>query len=216
MPTKHQTLPLLALLPLLAAAHTTPTPKSIEVITPIFHQLVAFQLPTLYNFNEPPQMNQNFYLHEFIPRNETFDNWTRMTTVTGAHGAVTRGETAQQRAATIAAGFQTNCPATFATTDVGPTPISGRPAFLKIASCGSVADAGGKPGSIHSEAALIIAIQGDQDLYTIQLAERGTPSATPLPVDVPQWKAALHEILPIHICPIVPGERAPYPSCTAK
>ena len=31
-----------------------------------------------------------------------------------------------------------------------------------------------------------------------------------------KWQARLRQLQPIRICPIQPGERAPYPSCASK
>ena len=62
-------------------------------------------------------------------------------------------------------------------------------------------------------AALIIAIKGESDYYTIQWAERGKASAEPFAPDRAAWEKRVAELGPIRLCRIVAGEKAPYPSC---
>ena len=60
---------------------------------------------------------------------------------------------------------------------------------------------------------LIIAIKGERDYYTIQWAERSGASTTPIQFDEKKWMERLKRLTPVKLCPIVPGETAPYPSC---
>ena len=76
-----------------------------------------------------------------------------------------------------------------------------------VASCGEVNSSG------HSETALIVAVQGAADAYTIQWAERTMPAAASPAIDEAKWRERLHQLMPIRLCAIVPGEAAPYPSC---
>ncbi len=78
--------------------------------------------------------------------------------------------------------------------------------------CGTAGD-GSKS---HSEAALIVAIKGEQDYYTIQWAERGAAQATPLTFDVQHWLGRLRQLMPIFLCARIPGDKAPYPSCSSR
>jgi len=80
-----------------------------------------------------------------------------------------------------------------------------------VIGCGSV-DSG---PARHSETALLIAIKGTSDYYTIQWAERGQATDKP-PIDDEKWSARLRELRPVDLCPIVAGEAAPYPSCVNK
>ena len=68
-------------------------------------------------------------------------------------------------------------------------------------------------GGAHSESALLVAIKGTADSYTIQWAERGPASARPMTFDDAMWKERFNKLGPIKLCPIKPGEAAPYPSC---
>jgi hypothetical protein len=47
----------------------------------------------------------------------------------------------------------------------------------------------------------------------IQWAERGPASSQPIVYDDAKWKDRLKRLIPIKICPLVPGEQEPYPSC---
>ena len=67
----------------------------------------------------------------------------------------------------------------------------------------------------RSETALIIAVRGSADVYTIQWAERG-PGADKPALDDAKWRDRLSKLNPIMFCAIVPGEAAPYPSCGTK
>ena len=47
-------------------------------------------------------------------------------------------------------------------------------------------------------------------------AERGRDSAQARPIDVAYWAKQLARLNPIRLCPIVPGEGAPYSSCARR
>ncbi|MEI7430007.1 MAG: hypothetical protein WCL27_06085 [Betaproteobacteria bacterium] len=66
---------------------------------------------------------------------------------------------------------------------------------------------------MHSESMLLIVIKGESDYYTVQWAERGDASTTPIKLDEAKWTDRFKRLAPIKLCPIIPGERAPYPSC---
>jgi hypothetical protein len=114
-------------------------------------------------------------------------------------------------AATIAGGFKSACPDTFAAKGLGPAKFGDQDGYVALASCGSVVSAPDK----HSETALVVAIKGSADYYTVQWAERGPASGKPV-IDEAKWPDRLRQLQPIRLCPIVPGEAAPYPSCVGK
>jgi hypothetical protein len=107
--------------------------------------------------------------------------------------------------------FKNACPDTFAAEGLGATKFGGQDAFVAVASCGKVDQSSDK----HSETALIVAIKGRADYYTVQWAERTGPSGKPA-IDAAKWQARLRQLQPIRLCPIEPGETAPYPSCVGK
>ncbi len=150
----------------------------------------------------------NFYIREAVPKGETVDGWTQMITVTGSKGlAGVANFTPQKLAATIGLGFRKACPESFALGDFGAAKFGDRNAYMAVASCGKVASS----ADGHSETALIIAVQGTSDAYTIQWAEH-TPAKAPT-IDEAVWRQRLRELMPIRLCAIKPGEAAPYPSC---
>jgi hypothetical protein len=202
----------LALLSSIAAAagHAEPvTQGSMTTIAPIFSQLVVFSLPAGFTtVNE--QSNDRQYIREAVLKGETVDRWSEMITVTGAKGLAADPQmSAQYFAAQIAGGFQKACPNTFSVKPMGDVKISEHDAFVAVASCGKVDSSADK----HSETALILAIKGAQDVYTIQWAVRAPSSAENLTIDEAIWKGRLEKLAPIRVCSIVPGEKAPYPSC---
>jgi hypothetical protein len=185
-------------------------PPSVTAISPIFGQLVAFSLPSDFVVaNEKADGSR--YIREAVPTGETVDDWTQMITVTGAKElALNRNVTTIQVASTVANGFQKRCPKTFAATSFGHMDVDGFRAFAVVAGCGSVDTGNGK----NAETALILAIKGGGDFYTLQWAERSAASDKPPAVEAPVWKERLERLGPIRLCHIVTGETPPYPSCT--
>ncbi|MDC6131314.1 hypothetical protein PPH41_26110, partial [Burkholderia gladioli] len=62
----------------------------------------------------------------------------------------------------------------------------------------------------------ITVVKGAKDLYTLQWAQRGPLSTKPLDIDAAMWLQRVRNLMPLKVCPIVPGEKAPYPSCSAN
>ena len=130
----------------------------------------------------------------------------------GAKGAAgTPGVSPQSFAASIAGGFKAACPGTFAVKGLGEAKFGDHDAFVAVAGCGRVE---GSPDK-HSETALIAVVKGSSDYYTLQWAERSAPVDTP-GIDDAKWQQRIGLLQPIRLCPIVPGEAAPYPSCAGK
>jgi hypothetical protein len=77
-----------------------------------------------------------------------------------------------------------------------------------VVGCGKV----GGADEARSETALIVAIKGNADMYTVQWAARGAPAAK-ADIEDARWPERLKQLAPIRICAIVAGEKAPYPSC---
>ncbi len=182
---------------------------SVRMISPIFGQLVMLSLPKGFTtVFEDTSGNQ--YTREAVLDGETVAHWSQMITVTGAKGlAANPRVTAQSFVEEIAGGFKNACPDTFSAKGLGTLKISGRDAFIALAGCGTVS----ADGDAHGEAALLVAIKGAADYYTIQWAERGPASARPITFDEAMWKGRFNTLSPIKLCPIKPGEAPPYPSC---
>ena len=196
-----------------AASAQGPPPASFRVISPIFGQLVTFSMPASFvvayeNTNGPN------YIREAVLKGETVNRWTQMITVTGAKGLVGSPKanpdaTPETFAGSIVGGFRSACPESFAAQGFGPTKLGDQDAYVAVASCGSVGT------DRHGEIALVVAVKGRADYYTLQWAER-TPAGGKPAIDEAKWLDRLRQLQPIRFCPIVPGEAAPYPSCATK
>jgi hypothetical protein len=205
---------LLAALSTLIAAGAgaeSPAPAAFTVISPVYGQFVMFSMPRNFaaigeNTNGPS------YIREAVPKGETAERWTEMITVTGAKGLVGNPKVSPEAfAGSIVGGFKSACPDSFAAKALGPAKFGEHDAFVAVTGCGRVEQAPDK----HSETALVIAVKGSADYYTLQWAER-TPSTAKPAIDDAKWLERLRLLQPIRFCEIVAGERAPYPSCVGK
>jgi hypothetical protein len=183
--------------------------SSLTQISPIFSQLVTFSVPREFK-TVFENTNGSRYIRESVLEGETVDEWSQMITVTGLKGlAADRSVTAQLFATQIGFGFKHACPETFSEKVLGAAKVSGQDAFLAVVACGTVLTSLMK----HSESALLIVIKGSADYNTVQWAERGPASAQPIAIDTDKWTGRLSALSPIKVCLLLPGERAPYPSC---
>ena len=191
------------------AAGKDAKPSSFTVISPVFGQLVRFSMPA--GFVAAHENTEDaFYIREAVLTGETVKAWTQMITVTGSRGMATAANfTPQKLAASIVLGFKKACPENFALRDLGEKKLGDRDAYMAVAGCGEVNSSG------HSETALIVAVQGAADAYTIQWAERTALAASPA-IDEAKWRERLRALMPIRLCAIMPGEAAPYPSCLQR
>jgi hypothetical protein len=200
------------------AAPKTATPKpaappSVTVISPIFGQLVRFAMPPAFAPVSFEKTNGPSYIREAVLKGETVEAWTQMITVTGAKGIAANPQvTPEKFAVSMAAGFKKACPDTFAVKAFGAVKFGDQDGFIAVVGCGRIETAADK----HGETALIIAVKGSADYYTIQWAERAPSSADKPLIDEAKWKERLDKLKPIQFCAIVPGEAMPYPSCVGK
>jgi len=196
-----------------AASAQGPPPASFRVISPIFGQLVTFSMPASFVVVAENSTGPN-YIREAVLKGETVNRWTQIITVTGAKGLVGSPKanpdaTPETFAGSIVGGFRSACPESFAAQGFGPTKLGDQDAYVAVASCGSVGT------DRHGEIALVVAVKGRADYYTLQWAER-TPAGGKPAIDEAKWLDRLRQLQPIRFCPIVPGEAAPYPSCATK
>lgn len=196
---------------LLAATANAQAPQSFRVISPVFGQLVSFAMPS--NFSAVFENTRGgHYIREAVLKGETPERWTEMITVTGEKGMTTTpGSSPEKFARSIAGGFKSACPDSFAARSLGATAFGRFEGFVAVIGCGRV-DSG---PTRHSETALLVTLKGTTDYYTIQWAERGPESDEP-PVKDDRWQVRLRALSPIELCPIVAGEAAPFPSCVNK
>jgi hypothetical protein len=182
---------------------------SVKSISPIFGQLLMMAMPAGFT---PVFENTNggHYIREAVLQGETTDKWTQMLTVTGDKGWSSNASLSPAKFAQMKAGsFKAACPASFSALATGAGKIGGHDAFAAVLSCGTSPATGGAT----SESALFVIIKGEADYYTIQWAERGEKSATPIDITPAKWLERLKQLNPIRLCPIIQGEAAPYPSC---
>jgi hypothetical protein len=195
-----------------AAASAAPPVQQqpIQTITPIFGQLVGFTLPTGFNPADFEKTQDNSYIRESVLKGETVDHWTQMITVTGVKGLAGDPDASPRvLAERIAGGFHRACPETFAVNPFGDAKVAGYSGFVAVMRCGSISDG----AAAHSETAIVLTLKGTSDYYTVQWAERGPVATDELASENNKWLDRLRQLSPIRICPIVPGEAAPYPSC---
>jgi hypothetical protein len=178
-------------------------------MTGIFSDIVSYPQPD--GFHAAYQgTNGDRYTLEMVLKGETVDQWTQMVSVIGAQGnAGNQNATAMSRLNLNAIVFKHACPDTFAAKPLGATTISGHEACVAWISCGSTT----RGGTAHSESNLIVSIKGTADYYTVQWAESGPASSQPLTFDWAKWGDRLEKLTPMKVCPRVPGESVPYPSC---
>jgi hypothetical protein len=194
------------------AAPKTAVPPSFTVISPIYGQLVRFSMPPTF-VPVFEKTNGPSYIREAVLKGETVEAWTQMITVTGAKGIAGNPQvTPEKFAVSMAAGFKKACPDTFAVKPFGAAKFGDQDGFVAVVGCGRIETSADK----HGETALIIAVKGSADYYTIQWAERAPSSAEKPAIDEAKWQERLGKLKPIQFCPIVPGEAMPYPSCVGK
>jgi len=189
-----------------AAAQAGDSPK-VTAVTPIFGQVIALRYPSSFKMvNE--ETKGNYYIQESVKAGETVDQWSEMITLTGRQGAASLPQaSAKAFVLSILQNFQTACPATFSTAELGPRTVDGLQAFAIIGSCGNVSTAEeAAKHAAHSETALILGIKGRADIYTVQWAQRGPASDHPLTLDRGTWSDRFKQLDPIHICAHSPNE----------
>jgi hypothetical protein len=186
---------------------------SVRAITPIYSQLLTDSLPKGF---VPVFVNTTggSYIQESVLEGESVKNWSQMITVTGAKGLSSNPNVTPIRYASfIAGGFKRDCPKSFSATSFGEITIGIHDAFAAAVSCGISNPDGEEP---YSESVLLIVVKGENDYYTIQWAERGDASETPIKFDNVKWIDRMKKLTPINLCPIIPGESAPYSSCSNR
>jgi len=186
--------------------------SSVSSISPIFAQLVKLSYPAGFRvISEKTKGIQ--YIRESVLNGETAAKWTQMISVTGAKGlAAKSAATPQKLAELVTGGFKQACPDTFSVQAIGALKIDGEDAFAALVGCGTIQTSQG----VHGETALVITIKGSEDYYTIQWAERQQAANQALDLNESKWYARFKALAPIKLCPVVPGEAAPYPSCANK
>lgn len=139
--------------------------------------------------------NAESALVEFQLPGETQQVWTQMFTVTAY--ADPSGQPADQSAGAMAGhllqGYSAACPTSFAAEDMGSPALAGAEAVMAgWLSCG---DTGG--GTSESMVVLVAVKEGT--IFTVQWAERGPASATPLSLDMNHWLPRLDQLMTLSL-----------------
>jgi hypothetical protein len=191
----------------LAAAIGAPADaQQIATVTPVFGQIVAYDLPAGFVpvFEDA---NDSGYIQESVLQGETLQDWSQMITLTGAKGAA--GMTAEGVAQSIASGFAAACPDSLSAIMLNDLAVPGAQAGVAVfLGCGTVAD------PLRSEVMLMLVAIGATDAYTLQWAARGPAMAGPPEFDPALWDARLQVMSGgLRLCARVAGEAPPYASC---
>lgn len=192
-------------LPLLCLLASPVCAEDLMVVKPVYSQLVALPMPA--NFVAGTDEDKDgYYIMDYAPKGETMDVWTQLISLGGAKDEAPLKSVADI-AAELAVTYKEACPATFSTKTL-PTPkVHGASeVFSGYLGCG---DAGGQ-----SEAMVFLVLKGRSEIYTVEWAEHRPGQARPTAPDPAVWGPRSDALAHIRICDKVPGEKAPYPSCT--
>ncbi|TAM00609.1 MAG: hypothetical protein EPN70_21790 [Paraburkholderia sp.] len=198
-----------------ARADTSPEHNaggSVGAVAPIFRQLVYFRVPVSF-VSVFEETHGDRYIHEWVLSGESVSNWTQMITLTGAQNVSQRHPEATPKAfaGAIASRFQRTCPTSFSAKGIYEGQLNAQDTFILVVGCGNAPTSAG-----HSETAVIAVVKGENDFYTLQWAQRADATPTPKDIDVNLWAGRIKSLMPLKLCPIVAGERPPYPSCVGS
>lgn len=193
-------------LPLLCVFASPVLAADVTIVSPIYSQLVA--LPTPDTFAAGSEDNRDgFYILELAPKGETMDVWTQLITLTGAKGEASL-KSAGDIATEIGNSYQAVCPDTFsARTFAAPKVKGASEVYSGYLGCGDNTKG-------QSEAVVFVVLKGAEEIYTVQWAEHGPVQAKPMDPDLAHWQPRIGALGQARVCDKVPGEKAPYPSCT--
>ena len=184
------------LLPFFAQAKTEEValPENTTNVVKIYSQVLKYKIPSIFlNDAAVRQQDDSQFLLVMVPRGETVERWTQMITLTGFAGGIKKKLANNELLVnSIGSGFQKACPNSFNYKLMSHSPKMSAVVF----SCGDF--------SGHSETTLIIGMDGREDVYSIQWAERGKKSSTPLNIDQGKWQTRLQLLDPTLISTVSP------------
>ena len=198
----------------LVAALPARSQDGMTMTTPVFGQIVFYQLPAAFQPSYEDASTDG-YIQEAVPAGETVNDWSQMITMTGIKDAEGQADMLEGAAQVLAGHYQQACAETFTGTSFGATEINGLAGLVVFLGCGTVAPAEEEQDA-RSETAVIVYVNSAFGYITVQWAERGPPEATRPVYDIETWKPRLAQLLPIRLCDAIDGEEPPYLSCNAK
>lgn len=185
--------------------------ESSLIIAPVFAQLVTAPLPQGF-VSAYENASDTGYLNEAVPDGETVQEWSQMITLTGAKGMALGDQPTDALgfAEYLAESYNQACPGSMSAAALKAAPVPGvRDMFAGYLSCGTLT------GTDMSESMVFLVLVGAEDIYTLQWAEHGPASATPIAFAGAAWLDRLEQLqASARVCDIVAGEEPPYPSCT--
>ena len=183
-----------------AADEPTEPQNFIVAEIPIYSQKLRFKLPTDWQHAHTSQ-NEKSYLIEFIPKDETLENWTNLFSIQGFkdfNPAVRPLDVANN----VAKNFAKTCPDTAIYTKIGERVLNGYDAFLAIIGCSVMPqDHASNLKKGMSEISYYVFIKGKSDLYFAQKSIRGvgfTPEK--FPDFVEKSISEMKNFFPIEFC----------------
>lgn len=175
--------------------------------TPIFSQLLALTYPAGF---VPVAQNiaPDFYIQQSVPAGQGVEQWTQMITLTGLKDSPLSAADYLQG---IGNRFQQLCPDTYRGQPFGKVRLGEYEGHAAFIGCGRTIEP-----PVRHEMALVIAVKGARDIYTVQWSERGLAMNRAPTADEPKWRGRFEQLMPIRVCDPVEGEEPPYPSCLLK
>lgn len=178
---------------------------------PVYGAVVVFQLPPSFQPGFEAEAAGRYIL-ELVPSGQTVEDWEEMLTLTAVQG-VTSGsgmdatEVVDWGLQELAHGYQNGCSAPIIFEIFNdPPPKGAEDGVLAHLGCPKVLRTG------QSEQAMLWVAVGQDNLYTLQWAERG-PAQDSLAFEPSQWFDRFDLLSRMALCVPLPAEQAPYPSC---
>lgn len=168
--------------------------QEIPSVVNVFSQVVSYNIPR--NFfgqnmslpNSSKQANQDNFLLEIVPHDQTVDSWKEMITVTGARDiAINTNITPVGMKNFFKSRFEQGCRDSFSYLLLKEN--TNNTSF--VVSCGNA----GK----QSESTLMKVIKGSRDFYTIQWAFHDKVSKNPIKLNESEWTKRLERLNPTTI-----------------
>ncbi|MGL4604649.1 MAG: hypothetical protein ACRCU9_10940 [Iodobacter sp.] len=186
-------------------------PLQVTTAIPLFSQMLLFSYPKGFTLIHSERRSEIFF-QQYVLDGESKNDWSQAVRITALKNmAADLTITPERVAASIAKGYLSDCPNSHTFTPFSGLKSGRHNVFAIVMSCGTIAP---KQSAPYSRSELTIVIQGDKDYYTVQWIERSLPSEGPIPFNQDKWSDRFKFLIPIKLCPVIPGEKPPYPSCT--
>lgn len=160
------------------------------------------------------QRSDTGFLAEYIPRDETPRDWSRMTTFTGNRGLARgvpdaqAGQVARATLDRLQTLFRTPCIGALDYQSLAAPAVPGtRATAAAWVSCSHVQTSG------QAEDVVALILVTGENVFSVQLATRGPAQPLGLPRNPTDWDQRLAHLAQARVCIPPPGVAAPSPSC---